>query len=258
LIFLGCLACANSISLDDRDEEQFKNILIKCGLSQEQASHFLAKLSEWHPGDSGKIYHSLAHSLIVTDLMWQVIEKNQDLDLEQKKMLVFSAALHDVHPTRLHNTPPKVAETLNFLDSPTALFLKNLVDIRKVKSLILYTDFSPVSIKQAQIIKYADEFAIHSDPIANDWLKTWGRNLAVIDKAAMYTRDERFAEQAVCGLAFELRTESKSSSPSNEMMLKNTYKFLSSIEEDLKKLHIPKMFQDNFQNVLTHFEKIGE
>lgn len=226
------------------------NKAIKREIRSAEFSHkFLYYLEKWHPGDQDKIYHNFTHTLLVADLMDKVIKENATLTNKERTLLLMAALIHDIDPYRNTNTPPVVSSTINFLKGKEASFIFDQVEQQKLLTLINYTDFNPSPLEQEKIWAQADEMAQKYFPNP-DWAKKWGRHLAAVDKLAMYVRDWSFAKNSVKGLAFEFKK-------TDEDLLKNTYKFLKPLKEDLGKLNLSHELRKNFSIILKQFKLLA-
>jgi hypothetical protein len=220
-------------------------------------------LNTRHPGDQQKIYHGAGHSYEVANFTAQVV-KDQPLSADRKVLMVFTAALHDIDPTRVPDTPARVAATLSYLDSdPEAKAL--IADFggrfgftaAQVKALIMATDFSPdpaeMKAKQDAFVQAAGA-AFPGD----DFGLIWGRRLAFVDQSSTYLAGPTFAQNRVMGLAHEIRSNlevlGKGPGPTNEQMLAGTAKFLSVLKQSPNFALLPPDLKKQFERVSAYFE----
>lgn len=238
--------------------------LIKLGVPEALAMRLYDFLGERHPGNQNEIYHGLAHSHQVASLAARIVS-GQNLPAEKKILLILSAALHDVDPDRLENTPARVGATLEHLDKDDearALLLdfgsRYGFTAAQVKALIMATDFAmdPVQMKQKQ-----DDFAkaaVAAFPSEPDWAQDWGRRLAFADQSSTYVGSIDDARKRVEGLAVEIRAQleaiGKGPGPSDAVMLAGSFKFLSVLKQNPLFAALPPAQRRNFDAVLKHFE----
>lgn len=242
----------------------FIDALLKLGVPEQLAMRLSNFLAERHPGDQNAIYHGLAHSREVADLA-ALIVTGQSLPAEKKILLILSAALHDVDPERVENTPARVSATLDHLDKDDearALLLdfgsRYGFTAAQVKALIMATDFAmdPVQMKQKQ-----DDFAkaaVAAFPSEPDWALDWGKRLAFADQSSTYAGSIDEARKRVEGLAVEIRAQleaiGKGPGPSDAVMLAGSFKFLSVLRQNTLFAILPPEQRRNFDAVLKHFE----
>lgn len=215
-------------------------------------------LASRHPGDQDKVYHGIGHSHEVADLTARIVA-DQTLSPEKKILLIFSAALHDVDPARVANTPARVFATLEHLDrddEARGLLLdygsRYGFTAAQVKALIMATDFdmNPAAM-QAKQEAFA-KAAVEAFPNEPDWAVTWGKRLAFADQSATYVGSISDAIKRVQGLALEIR--GKNPGPSDAVILAGSFKFLSVLKQNPLFAYLPADQRKNFDAVIAYFE----
>jgi hypothetical protein len=219
-------------------------------------------LSTRHPGRQDSIYHGLGHSNEVAGYTARVVE-NADLAVSRKILLIFSAALHDVDPERVPDTPARVAATIKYLDENSAA--RGLVadfssrygfTPEQVGALILATDFSP---DPADMKARQDKFKLAAAAAfpGEDFGLVWGKRLAFVDQSSTYLGGVENAKKRVEGLAVEIRTQleaiGKGPGPTDAQMLAGTGKFLAVLRQSSDFALLPSDLRKQFDAVESHF-----
>ena len=240
----------------------FVKALQDLGVSSDLTTRLTDFLSTRHPGNQDAIYHGLGHSREVADYTARVVA-NANLPSSRKILLIFSAALHDVDPERIPDTPARVAATIKYLEeSPAASALVGDFSSRygftppQVGALIMGTDFSPdPADMRARQEKFAAAAAA-AFPGENFGL-VWGRRLAFVDQSSTYLGDVDGAKRRVEGLAHEIRAQleslGKGPGPTDAQILAGTGKFLAVLRQNPNFSLLPADLQGRFDAVEAHF-----
>jgi hypothetical protein len=220
------------------DGRVLHDALLDLGAEPEFCSRLSSFLSSHHPGGASRLYHNLEHSLEVAGLTARCVGALMPpLPPSRRVLLVFAAALHDVDPSRVPGTPPRIEATLAGLNERAALRLVADFGERwnftrgQVAALILATahDTDPQRLnEQRALFRAAARGAFPDDPEALEW----GRALAYWDKAATYVAEPELARRRVVGLARELRAAAGGRGPSDAELLAGTPRFLAALRRD--------------------------
>ncbi len=252
------------------DRPYFLHALVKLGAPQSVTEYLWSYLQQRHPGDQGKIYHSLRHSVEVAGMMTAMIEASGDaLPARAKAALIVAAALHDVDPLRTPGTAPKVSETLRYLESdhPSQLMLWSVetafgISRQQVLALIESTDFNPDAAAMAKLEEKAQASAAKAfDTGDQAWAQTWRLRLRLADKIASYVGSREYARRQALGLANEIRngiaaaTGKPAAQPTDEAILQGTPGFLAALKSDAHYGAVPADLRTSFESVVENFSQ---
>ncbi|MBI3548247.1 MAG: hypothetical protein HY078_04250 [Elusimicrobia bacterium] len=216
--------------------------LVRLGASEALAAALRAFLAQRHPGDQARLYHSLVHTEEVASLAAAVVRRRDDMSAGEKALVIVSAALHDLDPERVPDTPARVAATLSYLDDNTearrllGAFCRQFeFTTDQVKALILATDYSGEAREQ-EIIEFRAELAAATAFCDDARGLGWGRLIAFLDRVASYIGSEEEALRRLSGLARELRTRKRAGGhphgPSDAQVLAETPVFLEALRRN--------------------------
>jgi hypothetical protein len=240
------------------------------GVYPDVSNYLIAFISDNHPGEQEIIYHNLDHTLEVVNTVLGIISP-LGFDNKWKVLSWLAGLLHDIDPTRNRNTPPRVDETIKFLDSNDEI--KTIINyfcetfgftFNQVKTLILATDYySDPKKRREKRDKFISECEIHFQghffPTKNDQFTNLGyvlgEILAYSDKLATYIQSIDVVLQRIKGLAFELRTLNNSESPTDIELIKNTGEFINGeLFENVMFRVLPETYQNTLLNNLRLFD----
>lgn len=214
-------------------------------------------LSERHAGNQERVYHNLAHSCEVAGLTARLLKSWPRVPRGRKALLILSASVHDVDPTRRPGTAPRVAATIEHLenDGEARALLYDFGELfdftpAQVCALILATDYSPfpeeMKAKRDQFMK-ASQGVFGDDP----WIPEWGRRLAYWDQISTYLDSTEKARRRVAGLARELRADKRKPLGMSEI----SKRFLSNLRRDPLFEYLPLEDRRRFDAALASFAK---
>jgi hypothetical protein len=221
------------------DSLLLRDALRGLGAGDDLCARLVSFLAARHPGEQGRLYHDLEHSLEVADLTARCVGAlRPPLSRGRRALLVLAAALHDIDPLRAPGTPPRVAATLEHLFSdPEALRLVGDFGAHfgftrgQAATMILATDHDAepdrLAVKRA-LFRAAARGAFPEEPEALEW----GRALAYWDKTASYVASPERARRRVAALARELRAAAGGRGPSASALLAGSPRFLAALRRD--------------------------
>lgn len=236
----------------------YRGELAALGVPEALLDRLDAFLAVRHPGRADSVYHGLRHSVEVANLTGRVLRRVDRLTPGRKILLILAAALHDVDPSRPHETPPLVAGTLEHLstDHEARRLLEDFGDFggftpEQVHALIMATDFDDDRLerdaKWARFVRAA-ESSFEGAP----WVFEWGRALSFFDRVATYIVTSDHAIGRVRGLAHELRRRRDGDGPSDADMLEGTREFLASLRREPAFTLLSPEDRSRFESVAAH------
>jgi len=244
--------------------------LIDFGVPNELSKYLLLFISYNHPGEQESIYHNFNHTLEVANTSLNIVCQIGFYN-KWKVLVCLAGLLHDIDPSRIHNTPPSVDRTIKFIDSNKEI--KSIINwfceifgftVGQLKTLILATDYDYNPEKRVNKwnkfvseceIHFQNEFFLTQDNQFTNLGVVLGEILAYSDKLATYIQPIDIVLQRISGLAFELRTSNKSNLPTNKDLTSKTGHFIYSelVKHNLFNI-TPIIYKDKLLDNFRFFE----